>query len=208
MTGGEKQPEPVAFEGTNGHGATAPAVTASTTAPSTKPAWGIAQANELMSTVVGSDRNADLVLRVIRNTLESVGVHVGDLITQARGLEGELGTKIERHRSTIAELQRQIEAEQAAITDLEAELALTRHTRDGLERSQVGLGPSPVQPATGASARPAPPRVPIPLGARDARDNDRPTAVAVSPELGETRLSESDIQSLPPDDPRFNARKR
>jgi hypothetical protein len=141
-----------------------------------RPAWGIAQANELMASLAGAD-NDDLVVRVVRTTLESVGVHVGELIAEANTREGELRTQIDRRRATIADLERQIESERSAITGLEGELALTGRTRNGLERSETrGQG-------------------------RASRASDRPTVMAVSKGLGENVLSDADVQSLPPDEP-------
>jgi hypothetical protein len=138
--------------------------------------WGIAQANELMTTLAVTDRE-DLVLRVIRRTLESVGVHVDELIAEARSREGDLRTQIgERHR-VIAKLEGHIQAERAAISELESDLALTGRTREGLERSEMGG-----------------------LGTRSP-DSDRPTALAVPKGLPETVLRDSDIESLPPDEP-------
>jgi hypothetical protein len=146
------------------------------------------------------DDNADLVVHVIRTTLESAGVQVGALIAEAKSREGELRTQVHQRRSTIGELERQIEAEREAITALESELALTSRTRDGLERSE-GKGAAP-QPSLAPSASPSRrPQVPIPV--RDSGDSDRPTVMAVGTGLGEDRLSDADIESIPPGEPKW-----
>lgn len=184
VTGGEKQPQTFPFEPSVEPSAPVPAPPAPAASVRPKPAWGIAQANQLMSAVVGTMGEEDLVLRVIRKTLESVGVHVGELIAEAKGREADLSTQIEKRQGTIAELERQIAAERAAITGLESEQTLTRRTREGLERSSAA-----------AATRPLPPN-------RAARDSDRPTVMAVPPGIGETVLGDGDIESFPPDEPR------
>jgi hypothetical protein len=158
-----------------------------------KLAYGIAQANDLMSTLAMGD-NADLVVHVIRTTLESAGVQVGELIAEAKGREGELRAQVQQRRSTIGELEHQIEAERKAITALESELALTSRTRGGLERSE-GKG---VAPSASTSRRP-----PVVNPERDSGDSDRPTARAVTSGLAEDRLSDADIVSLPPAEPKW-----
>jgi hypothetical protein len=153
--------------------------------------YGVAQANDLMSTLAtGAD--ADLVVHVIRRTLESVGVQVGALIAEAKNREGELRTQIDHRRGKIEELERQIDAERHAITGLESELALTNRTRDGLERSE----------ARGWQAAPsAPPIARPPTPERGSRDSDRPTVMAVAKGLGEVVLDDGDVESILPDEP-------
>jgi hypothetical protein len=166
-----------------------------TAAPAVKSAYGIAQANELMAKLPTSD-NADLVVSVIRTTLESVGVHVGQLIAEAKGREGELRTQIEQRRSTIADLERRIDAEREEIGRIEGELSLTTRTREGLERSEV----LPPKRSVAPSAAPAPPPLPVPE--RGSRDSDRPTVMAV-PKDDVVQLRNSEFESIPPSDPKL-----
>jgi predicted RNase H-like nuclease (RuvC/YqgF family) len=145
-----------------------------------KPAFGIEQANDLMSKLAFGD-NAELIVRVIRKTLESVGVQVGDLIAEAKHREGELRTEIEQRRSKIGELERQIEGERIAISGLESDLALTGRTRDSLERSE-GKGQPPALPP-------------------GSDESDRPTVMAVAKGSNEVVLSDADVVSILPDEP-------
>jgi hypothetical protein len=176
-----------------------------------------------MSTLAMGD-NAELVVKVIRKTLESVGVEVRVLITEAKSREGEMRTQIEQRTATIGELERRIEAERSAITDLESELALTGRTRDGLERSEAKERQLPPLPRPTPPSGPPPARPPLPTPARDKRASDRPTVIAVPPSLGgaagagdargaragggagEPRaalISDSDIESMPPSEPKW-----
>jgi hypothetical protein len=151
-----------------------------TTAPARKPGYGIAQANELMSKLPLSD-NADLVVGVIRTTLESVGVQVGQLVVEAKSREGELKTQIDERRATIEELERRIETERVEIARIESELGVTTRTREGLERSEM---------LPGSKRPPAP------------RDSERPTVMAVeSAEV--VTLRNSEFESIPPSEPKL-----
>jgi hypothetical protein len=176
MTGGSEETQAPAAAEAAAQSATVAA------AGGVSPAFGIAQANDLMSRLAMGD-NADLIVHVIRRTLESVGVQVGQLIAEAKSRESELRTQIDQRRSKIVELERQIGAERYAITDLESNLALTGRTRDGLERSEAkGLQQLP---SMAPSARPG--------------DSDRPTVVAHG--LHEVVLGDGDVESILPDEP-------
>ena len=151
-----------------------------------KPTFGIAQANDLISKLATGD-NADLVVHVIRTTLESAGVQVGELIAEAERREGELRTQIQQRRSTIADLERRMGAERTAIAGLESELAMTSRTRFGLESSK------------GKGVR----MTPVPIPERGSRDSDRPTTVMpVAKGQGETVLGDADFESIPPAEPK------
>ena len=73
--------------------------TATTAAP-VKQAFGVAQANTLMSTLAIGD-DAELIVRVIRQTLESVGVQVGELVADVIVANGEpVWIGVHRHDAT------------------------------------------------------------------------------------------------------------
>jgi hypothetical protein len=196
MTGGNEETQ----QPPNAAGVAAQSATVAT-AGGLKPAFGIAQANDLMSGLAMAD-NADLVVHVIRKTLESVGVQVGELIAEAKSRQSELSTQIERRRSKIEELEREIEAERDAITVLESELVLTSRTRDGLERSEAKGAQMRSLPPKAPSVPPIP-RPPVPIPKRDSRESDRPTVMAVPKGLGEIVIDDGDVESILPDEPTF-----
>ena len=143
-------------------------------ATAVRPTYGIAQANQLMATLP-LEENAELVVRVIRKTLESVGVHVSQLVSEATSREADLLAASEKRRATIAELERRIEDEKREIAVLEAALAETARTREWLELSEAKK--TQARPAFGAPALPP------------DRDSERPTVALIN---------DADVESIRP----------
>jgi hypothetical protein len=149
---------------------------AKTATPEPPPlAYGIDKANELMDTIDVDDDPAPVV-RVIRKTLESVGVSIPELVADARRRETDLRDNIAKRRATIADLERQIQVERTEIAALEASLSRTGKTRGHLELAEQNR--TRMQPAfTGA-----PP--PLPEEARPTIANEaKPKQSAPPPPL-------------------------
>ncbi len=85
--------------------------------------YGIAQAIELMRSL--PNERTDLVGRVVRQTLESMNIHVSDILLDAERREAALRDEIALYRSDIAELEKEIAIRRSEIGRLEADLAET-----------------------------------------------------------------------------------
>jgi hypothetical protein len=106
------------------------------------------------------DQNADLVIRVIRSTLESLEVvHVSDLIQDAVKQEQKLGDRIAALRAQMQELTKQIEIHGEEVSRLEADLSETSVAKERLQfAEQTALAEGQV-----ASSSPSSLRAPGPL---------------------------------------------
>ena len=96
------------------------------------PQYGIGDVIRLLRTLP-VDQHADLVVRVIRTTLESVQVHVSDLIQDAATQEQKLGERIGILRNQMSELTKQIDTHREEVTRLEADLAETQGAKERLQ---------------------------------------------------------------------------
>jgi len=114
-------------------------------APSVAPsaAYGIESAIDLMRTLP-FDENPDLVLRVVRKTLRSIGVSVEDIIDSASLRETALMADAAKHRGVIEQLEQEIAARRTSIDHIERELAETQGVRQRLEdavENETKVGP-------------------------------------------------------------------
>jgi hypothetical protein len=119
------------------------------------PKYGIGDVIRLLRTLP-VDQHADLVVRVIRTTLESVEVHVSDLIQDAAKQEEKLGQRIGVLRTEMSELTKQIETRRDEVSRLEADLAETQSAKGRLmfaDQMAGGAG-SPVGPSPSALRMP------------------------------------------------------
>lgn len=135
---------PQALNVGNGASAAAPAASGAA-APSTGPsaAYGIESAIDLMRTLP-FDENPDLVLRVVRKTLRSIGVSVEDIIDSASLRETALMADAAKHRGVIEQLEQEIAARRTSIEHIERELAETQNVRQRLEdaiENETKVGP-------------------------------------------------------------------
>jgi len=130
-----------------------------------KPTYGIAEATLLMRTLP-VDQNVELVVRVVRNTLESMKVQLGDIIDDAQQKEEALGGRIKVLEGEIAELSAQIEHRRQEITRLQQDLTEVSTVKDRLCLAEK-LDKKPAPAATlDKSATPVPP--PLRAPARQA----------------------------------------
>lgn len=131
--------------------------------PSAHHAYGIDDAIQLMRTLP-MNQNADLVLLVIRNTLASMNVELGQVIDDGAVKQEKLRNKIASITTAMAELQQELDTRRAELAAVEADLSETTLVRERLEQA--------------ASHKPlsAPPRPPVRARApMTPSDDDRHT---------------------------------
>ena len=97
--------------------------------------YGIAEAILLMRSVP-VEQNVELVVHVIRNTLESMNVHLADIIGDASAKEKSLQQRIETLGKEIAEFEKQIDIRGQEIARLQNELSETTAVKDRLVMAQ------------------------------------------------------------------------
>jgi hypothetical protein len=143
-----------------------------------KPRYGIDDAIRLMRTLPVDD-NVDLVVRVIKNTLQSLDVRVADIIDDAGRRQEALSNAITEHETSIVKLEREIEARRNEIAHLQDELAETSTVRERLElaeqlpatpqapRVAIAGAPATAKKAATPQQRSVPP--PVPAGASSFR---------------------------------------
>jgi hypothetical protein len=92
--------------------------------PSSPPqvAFGIENAIQLLRGLP-ADRNGDIVMRTVKQTLESMGVRIPDVIGDAERKEAVLEQQITAVKADIAELEQMIRSCREEISGLEVELA-------------------------------------------------------------------------------------
>jgi hypothetical protein len=116
----------------NQNGAETPATSGSS--PAGRP-YGIAEVIQLMHSLP-LEQNAELVVRVIRSTLESLNVRVGDIIQDGATKETKLQQRIETLKAEITDLERQIDARGQEIGRLQSELSDTTTAKERLLMTQ------------------------------------------------------------------------
>jgi hypothetical protein len=92
--------------------------------------YGIAQAIELMRAL--PNERTELVGRVVRQTLESMNIHVSDIVVDAERREAAIRDEIAIYRSDIVELEKEIAIRRSEITRLEVDLAETTTVKQRL----------------------------------------------------------------------------
>src|SRR5258707_13248555 len=90
-------------------------------APASTRSYGIADLIRLLKTIP-VDQHPDLVVRVVKTTLESVGVHSSHVIEDAVGQEAAIGDRIAVLESEIEALTSQIHQRKDQIAALQVEL--------------------------------------------------------------------------------------
>jgi uncharacterized small protein (DUF1192 family) len=115
---------------------------AATVAAGPKVAYGIEDAIRLMRSLP-VDRNADLVVKVVRHTLESMNVRVADIISDAERKEVTIQASIATRKNDIAELEAGIATCRDELTRLEAELAETTGVKQRLRLADAAAGARP-----------------------------------------------------------------
>jgi hypothetical protein len=118
--------------------------------PAQRPAYGIEEAMRLMRSLP-VDQNVDLVVHVIKSTLESMNVRLADILNDAAHRQQVLGTRIKDLKGEIAGLQNEVQTRQSEIARLEKDLAETTSVRERLATAEAAPKGAP---SANASARP------------------------------------------------------
>jgi hypothetical protein len=129
-------------------------------------AYGIEDAIRLMRSLP-VEQNAELVVRVVKGTLESMNVRVADIIQDAERKENNIGDRITALKSAIGELEVEIKTRRDEIGRMQADLAETSSVKQRLRlaEKEPGKRASAAEPAASSSAAPAAPAAPVLSGA-------------------------------------------
>jgi hypothetical protein len=130
--------KPAAVQVAQSAGRAAPAQAAVDDEP--RPHYGIDQAIMLMR-ALPVDQNVELVVQVIKTTLESLQVKVADIIHDADRKTKDLDERMANLRRAIADFEKEIETRKQEIARLEADHSETSSVRQRLElaeRAQKG----------------------------------------------------------------------
>jgi hypothetical protein len=100
-----------------------------------RPHYGIDHAIELMR-ALPVDHNVELVVQVIKTTLESLKVRVVDIIEDATKRERDLEGRTEQLRKEITDFEREIAQRKETIAKLEAQHAETTVVKQRLELAE------------------------------------------------------------------------
>lgn len=106
-----------------------------------QPRMGIDHAIQLMRSLP-TDRNVDLVVTVLKTTLESLGIRVTDIVADAARRQSDLEGRVGQLKSEIGTLEKEIEQRTQEIVRLEAAHAETTKVRDYLETEELQITPA------------------------------------------------------------------
>jgi hypothetical protein len=116
--------------------------------PAPVPTFGINSTIKLMRSLP-LDQNAELVVTVIKTTLESMRVKVTDIIVDAANKLGDLERRVETLSKEIADYEREIAQRKEQIALLEADHRETADVKQRLELAEQSTnGPKRVQAHT------------------------------------------------------------
>jgi septal ring factor EnvC (AmiA/AmiB activator) len=101
--------------------------------------YGIAEAVQLLRSLP-NDQNGDLIVRVVRSTLESLNVHLPDIIADATRKQELTQERLGSIHGQVADLEKQLEALRHEIAELEADLKETSDVKERLEMADKGGG--------------------------------------------------------------------
>jgi hypothetical protein len=117
-------------------------------APPIRPAlpapYGIAEVVRLMRGLP-VEQNVELVVRVIKSTLETLSIRVSDIIDDASNKQKAIQERVAMLEGEIGELSRQIETRRHEIGRLQAELKETTTAKERLQLAEMA-GTSSVPP--------------------------------------------------------------
>lgn len=96
--------------------------------------YGIDKAIQLMRTLPSD--NVELVVQVVKHTLESTNVHIPEIITDAKRKQDDIQGRIKVLRDEIADFEREIETRREEISRLDADYKETSLVRERLELAE------------------------------------------------------------------------
>ena len=117
--------------------------------PPPAPGYRIESAIELMRSLP-LDENPELVLRVVRKTLQSTGVSLEQVIASAQTREATLSSSIDDERAAIEQLEREIAMRRSSQESATTRLEETRSARQRLQealQNETKIGPLPPEMA-------------------------------------------------------------
>lgn len=101
-----------------------------------RPSYGIENAIQLMRQLPQDDANIQLVVTVIKTTLESLKVKVSEIIDDAVRKEKDLEGRVSNLKSAIAEFEKEIQQRRDEIARLEADHAETTSVKARLQLAE------------------------------------------------------------------------
>jgi septal ring factor EnvC (AmiA/AmiB activator) len=119
--------------------------------------YGIEQAIQLMRALPVADSNVELVVGVIKTTLESLKVRTADIIADAARKQKDLEGRVERLQKEIVDFEKEIADRRGTIAKLEADHAETTMVKQRLELAEK---------AQQAAKTPAPPPPQVKVGGK------------------------------------------
>ena len=122
----------------------------------TRPVYGIEQAIQLMRAMPpSSEQNGELVVAVIKTTLESLKVKVADIIEDATKKQHDLEQRVSNLKSAIADFEKEIQQRKDEIARLEADHAETSSVKSRLELAEKSQKAQASQAPKGVAAKSA-----------------------------------------------------
>jgi hypothetical protein len=101
-----------------------------------RPNYGIENAIQLMRALPSADANVELVVTVIKTTLESLKVKVSDIIEDAVRKEKDLEGRVGNLKAAITEFEKEIQQRKDEIARLEADHAETTSVKARLQLAE------------------------------------------------------------------------
>jgi hypothetical protein len=98
--------------------------------------YGIEQAIQLMRALPVADSNVELVVGVVKTTLESLKVRIADIIVDAARKQKDLEGRVERLQKEIVDFEKEIAERRGTIAKLEADHAETTMVKQRLELAE------------------------------------------------------------------------
>jgi hypothetical protein len=161
--------------------------------------YGIDDAIKLMRTLP-VEENENLVVRVMKTTLESLKVRIGDIIDDAMKRQDVLGKKVADYKAQIVSFEREIEARRHEISRLDEELHEVTRVKERLQAADAMsvtpspphapfAPPTPAHRSGGSPPFPPPPRKPEPP--------KRPGSIPPKNELPPVIVAQSEPELIP-----------
>jgi hypothetical protein len=115
--------------------------------------YGIDSAIQLMR-ALPVDQNVELVVQVIKTTLESLKVRVSDIIQDAARKQKDLEGRVSNLKREIGEFEKEIQSRKDEIARLEADHAETTSVRGRLELAERAQKAAPAKAAVSSAGAP------------------------------------------------------
>jgi hypothetical protein len=119
-----------------------------------RPAYGIEQAIALMRTLPNTEQSVELVVTVIKATLESLKVKVTDIIDDASRKQKDLEGRVANLKQAIADFEKEIATRTEEIARLEQDHTETTMVKGRLELAEK-MGKPSAPAASSASKTPS-----------------------------------------------------